>query len=326
MQPLKRFLNPDFAKIREVSKTESEIVLEPLERGYGHTLGNALRRVLLSSIDGVAVTKVKIDGILHEYSVIDGVQEDVIDILLNIKNLAFILEEAEEAVITLDIAGPKEVTAENLKIPHTVELINPESKIATITQKRKLSMEIHIMRDIGLKTAVEHKSELGAQAGELYLDSFFSPIRQVSYKVDNARIGNRTDLDKLTIQLETNGTISPKDSVCRAALILHKQLSAFVDIKAFEERDEDEYKISVDPIYLRPVEDLELTVRSANCLKNSQIIFIGDLVQKTADELMKISNFGHKSLIEIQDLLRTQNLGLSMNVEGWPPIKLRNQE
>ena len=313
-------LTPNFSEVTEFSPTESKIVLEPLERGFGHTLGNSLRRILLSSIEGAAVTIVKIDGVLHEYSTIDGVQEDVIDILLNIKELAFKFDDSvEEATATIEVKGPCEISGLDIKVPHSGELLNPNVHIANISADINLKMELIIKKGRGIETAAERKKLKGSQIGELHLDSYFSPVHRVSYQVDSARQGNRTDLDKLTIELETNGTIHPKQAISKAAEILHHQLSAFVDIDEQSSTQTDGMISSVDKVYLTSVDDLGLTVRSLNCLKNENIHYLGDLVRKSPNELLKISNFGQKSLDEIKAILTTMNLDLGTMIEGWPP-------
>ena len=322
MQEPNNFLTPDYAQIKEHSTTLAEVVLEPLERGYGHTLGNALRRVLLASIPGAAVISVKIEGVQHEYSAIEGVQEDVIDILLNLKQLAVKIHETDASELTIKCQGPKVITAADVVVPHNVEILNPGLVIANVTQAREIEMSIKVAKGTGYLTVAELKEESDYNfdgVNEIYLDAFYSPIRQVNYSVDRARLGNRTDLDKLNITLETNGTITPREAIDTAATILYRQLSAFVDLRAFEKPEVDSNESAPDPKFMRLVEDLELTVRSENCLKSAQVTYIGDLVSMTADELMKISNFGKKSLLEIQQLLEQDGLELGMKVPNWPP-------
>jgi DNA-directed RNA polymerase subunit alpha len=325
MQEPNNFLTPDYAEIKEHNPMYAEVTLEPLERGYGHTLGNALRRVLLSSIPGAAVISVKIEGVQHEYSTLEGVQEDVIDILLNLKQLAIRIFESNEAELKINCQGPKVITAADIVAPHNVEITNKDLVIANITQKSTvLNMVIKAASGTGYRTVSELKDESEHSfdsVGEIYLDAFYSPIKQVNYSVDRARLGNRTDLDKLNIVLETNGTISPREAIDTAATILYRQLSAFVDLRAFDKPEEDENRVVPDAKFMYLIEDLELTVRSANCLKSAQITYMGDLVSMSVDQLMKIANFGRKSLVEIQGLLESKGLSLGMEVPGWPPVE-----
>lgn len=322
MQEPKNFLTPDYAQIKEHSPTLVDVILEPLERGYGHTVGNALRRVLLSSIPGAAVISVKIDGVQHEYSAMEGVQEDVIDVLLNLKQLAVRLNEGDQAELKISCQGPKVLTAADIEIPHHVEIINPDLVIAHITQDRSFEMVIKVAKGIGYHTVADLKERgEGSFDGinEIYLDVFYSPIRQANYSVDSVRLGNRTDLDKLNITLETNGTISPREAIDTAATILYGQLSAFVDLRSFEKSEDHVNESKIDKKFMRLVEDMELSVRSANCLKSAQVTYVGDLVTMNANELMKIGNFGKKSLVEIEGILEAEGLYLGMTVEGWPP-------
>jgi DNA-directed RNA polymerase subunit alpha len=320
------FLKPRIVRVEAVegSPTHARISLEPLERGFGHTLGNALRRILLSSMDGWAVTEVEIQGVLHEYTTIPGVQEDVLEILLNLKQLAISLTGKDEATFTLSKVGPGVVTAADIAIDHTAQIVNPELVIANLTEG-ELSMTLTVRRGRGYEPATQR--ELGENEdrpiGKLPLDASYSPIRRVAIEVQSARVEQRTDLDRLVIDLETNGTIDPREAIQRAAGILRDQLTSFValegsgpvDLHPVEARDESPY----DPILLRPVDDLELTVRSANCLKAENIYLIGDLIQRTEVELLKTPNLGKKSLTEIKDVLATRGLSLGMRIENWPP-------
>lgn len=320
-------LTPSVLKVFAETPNHSRIVLEPLERGYGHTLGNALRRILLSSMPGSAITEVAIDGVLHEYSTIEGVQEDVVDILLNLKQVAIKITTGEEATLTLAKEGPCQVLAGDIQLTHGQEIINPELVIATLNEKGRISMTLKVEKGVGFHSTdtfvrvfddeIEHKS-----VGKLKIDNTFSPVKQVAYFVDSARVENRTDLDKLTIDLETNGTLDPEEAIRISASILQRQLHAFVDMKFEESRVDNKERNDFDPVLLRPVDDLELTVRSANCLKAENIYYIGDLVQKTENELLKTPNLGKKSLTEIKDVLASRSLSLGMKLENWPPANL----
>lgn len=318
------FLKPRVVKVDLVdnSSTHAKVSLEPLERGFGHTLGNALRRILLSSMPGCAVTEVEIQGVLHEYTTIEGVQEDVLEILLNLKDLAISLHSKEQATLTLSKTGPGPVLASDITLDHDVEIANPDHVIAHITGGAELSMMLNITRGRGYQPAVarENASE-DRPIGNLQLDASYSPVRRVSYDVEAARVEQRTDLDRLVIDLETNGTIDPEEAIRRAATILREQLSVFVDLEGEPETPVtlEKKEPPIDPILMRPVDDLELTVRSANCLKAENIYLIGDLIQRTEVELLKTPNLGKKSLTEIKDVLATRGLSLGMRLENWPP-------
>ncbi len=305
----------------------SKIVIEPLERGYGHTLGNALRRVLLSSIPGCAVTEVQIEGVLHEYMTIEGVQEDVIDILLNLKQLAVILHRGDVAELRLSKSGPGPVLAKDIALTHDVEIVNPDLVIANLTDFGELNMTLKVARGRGYQPATDARVKAEDQAiGVLRLDASFSPVRKVAYRVENTRVDQRTDLDRLVIELETNGTIDPEECVKHAARILRDHLTIFVDLQEEQREEPREKGPKFAPILLRPVDDLELTVRSANCLKAENIFYIGDLVQRTEVELLKTPNLGKKSLTEIKDVLASKGLSLGMRLEGWPPEDLKRPE
>ncbi len=322
------FLTPRVIKVDEKSSTRAQVTLEPLERGFGHTLGNALRRILLSSMPGCAITEAEIDGVLHEYSAIEGVQEDVIEILLNLKGVALTMASKDEAEFSLVAKGPCTVTAGDIQVDHDVEICNPSHVICTITSDREMVIRLVAERGRGYSPADarDNPEEETRSIGRLQLDASFSPIRRVSYVVDAARVEQRTDLDKLVIDLETNGTIDPEEAIRRAATILQQQLSVFVDLESEAQTATAEADDEVDPILLRPVDDLELTVRSANCLKAENIYYIGDLVQRTEVELLKTPNLGKKSLTEIKDVLASRGLSLGMRLENWPPASLRNDE
>ena len=323
-------LKPRLVEVVSKSPNHSRIVIEPLERGFGHSLGNALRRVLLSTIPGCAVTDVEIEGVLHEYTTIEGVQEDVIDILLNLKKLAVVLHSKDEVELTLTKNGAGCVTAADIILPHDVEIINPDLVIANLTQAGVLNMKIRVRRGRGYEPVSVRKlnSEHSLVVGALQLDASYSPIVKVAYQVESTRVEQRTNLDKLVIELETNGTVDPEQTIKLAATILHDQLSVFVDFEKVNDQIAEEV-IEVeevfDPVLLRPVDDLELTVRSANCLKAENIFYIGDLIQRTEVELLKTPNLGKKSLTEIKDILALKGLSLGMRLENWPPDNLADQ-
>ena len=312
-------LVPTEIQVDDVTPNLSKITLEPLERGFGHTLGNALRRILLSSMPGAAVTDVAIDGISHEYSTIEGVREDVIDILLNIKDMPVNIIEGNHAEITLDVTGPCDVLASSFEVPGTVELVNPDFHIATIVDKVNLKMTLTVRTGRGYEPA-DLRDDEDRVVGALKVDASYSPVRRVSYTVDNARFEKRTDLDKLVIELETDGTLDPKIAIEHSATILQQQLSAFVDLDAIAEQEAKKDQNDFDPILLRSIEELELTVRSTNCLKAESIFLIGDLIHRSEFDLLKTPNLGKKSLNEIKDVLASKDLSLGMNVENWPPV------
>jgi DNA-directed RNA polymerase subunit alpha len=317
------FLKPKVVDIQRKGGYQSRIVLEPLERGFGHTLGNSLRRILLSSMPGAAVTEVEIDNVLHEYSTVEGVQDDVIDILTNIKNLAFILNSRDTVTLTLTKAGPAVVTGADIKLDHDVELVNPEQVITTLSEKANINLRLKVSRGIGYQPAttrlIDQISTEADKIGTLKLDSTFTPVLKVAYSVENARVEQRTNLDKLIIDLETNGTIDPEDAINLAAAILKDQLSIFMDIKAVDHEIEVKHEQKIDPILLQTIDELDLTVRSANCLKAENIYYLGELVIRTESELLKTPNLGKKSLNEIKDLLSSKGLGLGMKIDNWPP-------
>jgi len=316
-------LKPRIIDVQASSSTQARVVMEPFERGYGHTLGNALRRILLSSMPGYAPTEVKIDGVLHEYSALDGVQEDVVDILLNLKGVVLKLHGRGEALLTLKKDGEGVVKASDIEVPHDVEIVNPDHVIANLSAGGKLAMEIKVEKGRGYQPAVVRlDKEEGRNIGSILLDASFSPIRRVSYAVESARVEQRTDLDKLVMEIETNGAIDPEEAVRFAARVLVEQLAVFADLKSTEVEPEAPRAPQVDPILLRPVDDLELTVRSANCLKAENIYYIGDLIQRTETELLKTPNLGRKSLNEIKEVLASKGLTLGMKLENWPPVGL----
>ncbi len=322
------FLTPKVIHVEEIASTHARVVLEPLERGFGHTLGNALRRILLSSMPGSAITEVEIAGVEHEYSTIEGVREDVMDILLNLKGVAIVMPGRDEAVITLKKKGPCIITAADIQLDQDMEIKNPEQVIATLSAKAEIDMKITVSHGRGYSTAESrlHVDDETRAIGKLQLDATFSPVLRVSYNVENARVEQRTDLDKLVLDLETNGTLDPEEAIRRAATILQQQLAAFVDLQSEAVAEPVEEEEEVDPMLLRPVDDLELTVRSANCLKAESIYYIGDLVQRTEVELLKTPNLGKKSLTEIKDVLASRGLHLGMRLDNWPPSSLKNDD
>lgn len=321
------FLTPRHIDVTENSPTHARVVLEPLERGFGHTLGNALRRILLSSMAGCAITEVEIDGVLHEYSAISGVREDVIEILLNLKGVAVVMHGRDQATLTLSKKGPGVVTAGDIQLDHDVEIKNPDHVIANITGNTELKMRLTVSRGRGYQPADSRRrdDDESRAIGRLQLDASFSPMKRLAYTVENARVEQRTDLDKLVLDLETNGTIDPEEAIRRAATILQQQLAVFVDLEGEKQSAPEQKEEAIDPILLRPVDDLELTVRSANCLKAENIYYIGDLIQRTEVELLKTPNLGKKSLTEIKDVLASRGLSLGMRLENWPPASLRNE-
>ncbi len=318
------FLKPRLVDIEQVTASRARVTLEPLERGFGHTLGNALRRILLSSMPGCAVTEVEIDGVMHEYSTREGVQEDILEILLNLKGLAVKLEGKDEALLTLTKSGEGPVTAGDITHDGDVEIVNPDHVICHLTGAADISMRIKVQNGRGYVPASTrvHSEDEERPIGRLLVDAAYSPVERIAYNVESARVEQRTDLDKLVIDMETNGTLDPEEAIRRSATILAEQLDAFVDLRDVSEPEEKEEKPDFDPILLRPVDDLELTVRSANCLKAESIHYIGDLVQRTEVELLKTPNLGKKSLTEIKDVLASRGLSLGMRLENWPPASL----
>jgi len=320
------FLKPSLIDVKNIDQTRAKITLEPLERGFGHTLGNTLRRILLSSMPGCAVTEVRIAGVMHEYSSIEGIQEDVIEILLNLKNLALRMHNREEAVLTVIKRDPGPLTAGDIQTEHDVEIVDPDYVIANLSKDGEIEMELTVRRGRGYEIADSRNiDEESRGVGVLKLDASYSPIRKVAYTVENARVERRTDMDKLIIELETDGSIDPEEAVRRAATILYDQISVFVDLKVTDPVAPAEEQEAVDPILLRPVDDLELTVRSANCLKAENIYYIGDLIQRTEVELLKTPNLGKKSLTEIKDVLANRGLSLGVKLDNWPPASLQRE-
>lgn len=323
-------LTPRHIDVQQISPTRAKVILEPLERGFGHTLGNALRRILLSSMPGCAIVEAEIDGVLHEYSSIAGIQEDVIEILLNLKGVAVILHgNKEKAILTLNKKGAGVVTANDLQGDGDIEIKNPDHVICHINNSSaSLVMRLTVARGRGYQPVDnrQNEDEESKAIGRLQLDASFSPVVKISYVVESARVEQRTDLDKLIIDMETNGTINPEEAIRRAATILQQQLAVFVDLESEKELRPAKQHDDIDPVLLRPVDDLELTVRSANCLKAENIYYIGDLIQRTEVELLKTPNLGKKSLTEIKDILASRGLSLGMRLENWPPSGFRPDE
>ncbi len=320
-------LKPRVVDVTYLDSLTAKVTLEPLDRGFGHTLGNALRRVLLSSLPGAAVVETSIEGVLHEYTTVEGVQEDVIDILLNLKGLAVRMEGRSEATLQLNKKGPATVSAADISTPGDVEILNKDHVIANLNKSGSINMSLKVVMGRGYLPANQYDSTSATSMGNaIRLDASFSPVSRVAYAVESARVEQRTDLDRLIIELETNGTIDPESAVRQAATILQNQLSVIVDLEGNIEIEPDTEEVDIDPVLLRPVDELELTVRSANCLKAENIFYIGDLIQKSENELLKTPNLGKKSLTEIKDVLASRGLSLGMKLENWPPPGLYNDE
>ncbi|MEK6735799.1 MAG: DNA-directed RNA polymerase subunit alpha [Pseudomonadota bacterium] len=318
-------LTPRIIDVQNISPLHAKVVMEPFERGYGHTLGNALRRILLSSMTGFAPTEVKIAGVVHEYSTLDGVQEDVVDILLNIKGIVLKLHNNNEAILSLKKSGKGVVVAGDIEVGHDVEIMNPDHVIAHLTSSSELNIQLKVEKGRGYVPATTRKNKDSDKSiGTILLDASFSPIRRVSYTVESARVEQRTDLDKLIMDLETNGVVDPEEAIRYAARVLVQQLTVFADLESTPIPKEQPKIPQIDPILLRPVDDLELTVRSANCLKVENIYYIGDLIQRTEAELLRTPNLGRKSLNEIKEVLASRELTLGMKLDNWPPANLEN--
>ena len=328
---MQSLLKPKTIQVEQLAANRSKVVLEPFERGYGHTLGNALRRVLLSSMPGFAPTEVTIAGVLHEYSSFDGVHEDVVNILLNLKGVVFKLHNRDEVTLSLRKDTEGVVTAADIQTPHDVEIVNPEHVIAHLAARGKLDMQIKVEKGRGYVpgTMRRHADEPTKSIGRIVLDASFSPVKRVSYTVESARVEQRTDLDKLIVDIETNGALSAEDAVRASAKILVEQLAVFAQLEGGEVEAlmtaSGRSSAQFDPVLLRPVDELELTVRSANCLKAENIHYIGDLIQRTENELLKTPNLGRKSLNEIKEVLASRGLTLGMKLEAWPPATLEKR-
>lgn len=320
------FLTPRIVDVNSISPVRAKVVMEPFERGFGYTLGNALRRVLLSSLPGCSPTKVKIAGVVHEYSALDGVREDVVDLILNIKGIVVKLHDNQpHAVMVLKKDVPGVVTAGDIESSSGYEIVNPDHVIAHITAGGKLDLEITVERGRGYSPAnMRRNIDSGAPIGEILLDASFSPVKRVSFNIENARVEQRTDLDKLIIDIETDGSVDPEEAIRFAARVLVDQFSFFTELESTPLPKELPKTPTIDPILLKPVDDLELTVRSANCLKVENIFYIGDLIQRTEAELLRTPNLGRKSLNEIKEVLASRNLTLGMKLDNWPPANLEN--
>ena len=316
------FLKPRQIDVDTLSSTRAKVSMQPFERGFGHTLGNALRRILLSSMNGFAPTEVAISGVLHEYSTVDGVQEDVVDILLNVKGIVFKLHGRGQVQLTLRKSGAGTVVAGDIELPHDVEIINPKQVICHLSDNGSIDMEVKVEQGRGYQTVSGRRVTKDNKIGAIQLDASFSPITRVSFDVEAARVEQRTDLDSLILDIETNGSIDPEEAVRIAARILIDQMSIFADLEGTPAEVEEEKAPPIDPVLLRPVDDLELTVRSANCLKAEDIYYIGDLIQRTETELLKTPNLGRKSLNEIKEVLASKGLTLGSKLESWPPAGL----
>jgi len=318
-------LKPRAIEVESIGPNAATVTMEPFERGYGHTLGNALRRILLSSMIGYAPTEASIAGVVHEYSTVDGVREDVVDILLNLKGVVFKLHNRDEVTLLLKKEGEGIVSAADIELPHDVEIINPDHLIAHLQGGGRLEMQIKIEKGRGYVpgNVRAFRDDHSKTIGRIVMDASFSPVKRVSYTVESARVEQRTDLDKLVMTIETNGAMTPEEAVRQAARILVDQLSVFAALEGTAEiAVASRVSPQVDPILLRPVDDLELTVRSANCLKAENIYYIGDLIQRTENELLKTPNLGRKSLNEIKEVLAARGLTLGMKLENWPPAGL----
>lgn len=320
IKPSKLDVRPGASPTRKAT-----VVAEPLERGFGLTLGNALRRILLSSLQGAAISAIQIDGVLHEFSSVPGVREDVTDIVLNIKAVAVKMPGEGSKKIRLKAEGPGEVTAGMIETVGDIEIMNPDHVICHLDRDATLSMELTVESGKGYVPASANRTE-DSPIGLIPVDAVFSPVRQVAYKVDNTRVGQVTDYDKLSLTLETDGSLSPEDAVAYAARILQDQLQLFINFEEPSQRTESDeaQDLPFNKNLLRKVDELELSVRSANCLKNDNIVYIGDLVQKTEPEMLRTPNFGRKSLNEIKEVLSSMGLSLGMEIANWPPENIED--
>ena len=305
------------------NKKFGTVIIEPLEKGYGTTLGNALRRVLLSSLQGTAMTSIKINGVLHEFSAIEGVREDVTDIIMNLKNVTFNSKSNHTQKLSLNVKGPREVLSSDFEENSEVEIVDKDAVIMNLDSNREVNLEIYLDVNKGYLPADKNKSEDSKSVGQIILDSTFSPVKRVSFKVENSRIGQDTEFDKLILDIETNGVVTPDEAAALAARILQDQLKPFINFEEPTEEERKQLQSSNEPQFnknlLKKVDELELSVRSANCLKNDNIFYIGDLVQKTEGEMLRTPNFGRKSLDEIKEVLVSMNLSMGMDLPGWPP-------
>jgi DNA-directed RNA polymerase subunit alpha len=305
------------------NKKFGTVIIEPLEKGYGVTLGNALRRVLLSSLQGTAMTSIKINGVLHEFSAIEGVREDVTDIIMNLKNVTFNSKSNHTQKLSLNVKGPREVLSSDFEENSEVEIVDKDIVIMNLDSNREVNLEIYLDVNKGYLPADKNKSEDSKSVGQIILDSTFSPVKRVSFKVENSRIGQDTEFDKLILDIETNGVVTPDEAAALAARILQDQLKPFINFEEPTEEERKQLQSSNEPQFnknlLKKVDELELSVRSANCLKNDNIFYIGDLVQKTEGEMLRTPNFGRKSLDEIKEVLVSMSLSMGMDLPGWPP-------
>lgn len=315
-------IKPSKLVVNSINNNLAEFVVEPLETGFALTLGNALRRVLMSSLQGAAITSIKIDGVVHEFSSIPGVKEDVADIILNFKSVVVQMHVTEKKKLSINAVGPCVVTAGMIETGHDVSILNPQQIICTLAEGASVNMELTCQTGKGYISSAQMRTS-DDPIGLIPIDALFSPVKKVFYKIDNTRVGQMTDYDKLTLTVETNGVVSPELAVGLAARIIQDQMQLFV---SFEEEKEDESEqveeLKFDPNLLRKVDELELSVRSQNCLKNDNIVYIGDLVIKSENEMLKTPNFGRKSLNEIKDVLSSMNLNFGMTIPEWPPEKI----
>jgi DNA-directed RNA polymerase subunit alpha len=315
--------------------TKSVIVMEPFARGYGNTLGNAIRRVLLSSLNGFAVTSLKIEGILHEYSVIEGVKEDVLDIIMNLKGLAITKDNTTPSIIKISSNKPGPIYAGSIDLPAGLEIINKDHLICTLNKGAKIDMTLQVEYGRGYNDS-DKSENINSPIGTIKINPVFSPVKKVSYRVDNSRVGQITDFDKLILEIDTNGTVTPREALAISAKILQDQFQAFINFDVAKVDVIQEKTIEIEPEFnknlLKTIDELELSVRSYNCLKNENIIYVGDLVSKTELEMLKTANFGRKSLNELKDNLKSMGFSFGMKLQNWPPknieelLKIKNKE
>lgn len=314
----RELIKPSKVNFKEQSNKKAEVIIEPLERGFGLTMGNALRRVLLSSLQGAAITAIKLDGVLHEFSSIHGVKEDITDVVLNVKSINLIAHSPEKKSLKLKANGPKVVTAGDIEENADIEIVNKDQIICKLDAGAEINMEFIVETGKGYVPASQNKPE-DAPIGLIAIDALYSPIEKVSYKIEEARVGQVTDYDKLIFTVETNGTVKPEDAIAFAAKIIQDQLQVFINFEEVEEEVEEKDELPFNKNLLKKVDELELSVRSANCLKNENIVYIGDLVRKTEGEMLRTPNFGRKSLNEIKEVLSDMGLRFGMEVDSWPP-------
>jgi DNA-directed RNA polymerase subunit alpha len=326
---LTKLLRPRVVSVKEESANKAQVVIEPLERGFGHTLGNSFRRLLLSSIPGYAITDVQIDGVAHEFSTIENVKEDVVEILLNLKGVAFSVQGNEESEfnISLSKSGVGAVTAGDIQVPDGMSVADPDHVICHLAGKASINMTMVVKQGIGYEPANKNNSDEDSRSiGSLVLDASYCPVKRVSYEVENARVEQRTNLDKLILSIDTDGSISVEEAIQTAARILIEQMAVFVDFEMSAPVEEESEEEKLNPILLKPIDELELTVRSANCLKAENIQYIGDLIQRTEVDLLKTPNLGKKSLNEIKAVLAEMGLNFGVRIDNWPPASIRTVE